>query len=403
MNRILPIVFALAFTLNGFSQTSYKKGYFIANNGIKTECLIKKANYADISKNISYKLSEDAKIETASLNSIKEINIYDTNKFIKRKVDIGRATPQNKDDIDFTYNAEELFFSVLVEGEASLFSQYDNGSEIFFFSVNGIELKQLVYKTWMSDNKIERKTNRFRKQLFDNLMCETISFDTANKLKYQKKDLIDFFIKFNDCKNSDATVYNKKERIFNVNLRPRVNFTSLILDETGDRLNPRSFDFGSQTTFGFGVEFEAILPFSNNKWAIALEPTYDGDLSDEFIIENDVNVDERVIVNYTSVNVPITLRHYSYINTNSKLFINASVVFDFPVNSSTIDFKIDDRISQSADPVESANFAFGVGYKFKNKYGVEVRYYTDRDIINDSGSFSTSFNQFSLIFGYTIF
>ena len=54
-------------------------------------------------------------------------------------------------------------------------------------------------------------------------------------------------------------------------------------------------------------------------------------------------------------------------------------------------------------PVESANFAFGVGYKFKNKYGVEVRYYTDRNIINDSGSFSTSFNQFSLIFGYTIF
>ena len=309
MNRILPIVFALLFTLSGFSQISYKKGYFIANNGVKTECFIKDANYSDISKSISYKLSEDAKIETASLNSIKEILIDNTNKFIKRKVDVGRATPQNKNDIDYTYSNEELFLSVLVEGEASLFSHYDSGTEIFFFSANDSEIKQLVYKTWLSDNNIERKTTTYRKQLFDNLMCETITFNIANSLKYDQKDLIEFFAKFlNNCKNSDATVYKKNGTIFKVNLRPRINFTSMIVDESGIRTSSRSFDFGSQTVFGFGVELEAFLPFLNNKWSIAVEPTYDGDFSDEFIIENGTNSENRVILRYTSVNFPVSLK-----------------------------------------------------------------------------------------------
>ncbi|CAH8282441.1 hypothetical protein EV196_105212 [Mariniflexile fucanivorans] len=403
MKKILPLFFALLFTLSCFSQISFIEGYFIDNADNKTDCFIKNDDYSDITKNLSYKLSEASKTQTTKLNTIKEIVIFNTNKFIKRKVDIGKPNELNSNDADYTFNNEELFLKVLVEGEASLYSYYEKGTETFFFSLNNLEIKQLVYKTWLSENNVKRENFGYKKQLFENLICKIINFDTVNNLKYERKDLIDFFVKFNDCKNSNTTIYNSKTKIFNVSLRPRLDFASMVLDERGGRINPRSHDFGNKTLFGFGVEFEVIFPFLNNKWSASVEPTYVGEFSSKIIFDNGVNIGESVALNYKSFNIPLTLRHYSYINSNSKIFVNASVVFDFPIKSNSIVYMINDNIIERLNPEGSVNFAFGGGYKFRNKYSIEARYYTNRNIINQSIDYSTTYTMFSMILGYTLF
>lgn len=49
------------------------------------------------------------------------------------------------------------------------------------------------------------------------------------------------------------------------------------------------------------------------------------------------------------------------------------------------------------------NAAFGFGYNYNNKYGLEIRYYTKREITNDYVAWDNNYKNVSLIFGYNIF
>lgn len=49
------------------------------------------------------------------------------------------------------------------------------------------------------------------------------------------------------------------------------------------------------------------------------------------------------------------------------------------------------------------NLAFGVGCKYLDKYSVEARYSTGREILGDYLYWRSSFKAFSVVFGYSIF
>jgi len=56
------------------------------------------------------------------------------------------------------------------------------------------------------------------------------------------------------------------------------------------------------------------------------------------------------------------------------------------------------------DQIEtSVNFAFGAGYKLHDKYSVEIRYQTGRDILTHYMGWGSDYHSLSFILGYTIF
>ena len=68
----------------------------------------------------------------------------------------------------------------------------------------------------------------------------------------------------------------------------------------------------------FGVETEFILAFNKNKWGVTIEPTY------QYYKSEKKPSDVEAKLNYTSVEIPIGIRHYFYLSEKSKIFINAS-------------------------------------------------------------------------------
>jgi hypothetical protein len=58
-----------------------------------------------------------------------------------------------------------------------------------------------------------------------------------------------------------------------------------------------------------------------------MEPTYH-----YFKSETEIPID-KVKVNYTSIEIPIGVRHYFFLNENSKVFINGSFIVDISFNS----------------------------------------------------------------------
>jgi hypothetical protein len=164
-------------------------------------------------------------------------------------------------------------------------------------------------------------------------------------------------------------------------------------------------DFERSIEFGFGLEAEFILPFHKNKWGIVFEPTYQNYRS----INKRKNVDNIsgglliAKVKYSSVEIPISLRHYFFLNKKSKIFINASFILDVSSNSSIEFTRADDSSLERLDIVSRNNFGLGIGYKQNKRYSLEIRYKTAREILSNYSFWSSDYNTFSIIFGYTIF
>lgn len=350
MRKQLLILLIFISTINIYGQTSFEKGYFINNTGKKTECLIKNIDWKDNPIDFKYKLLENGKIENATIESVQEFGIYNKSKYNRFKVNIDLSS-KNITDLTTVKKAvfveKTLFLKVLVEGKANLYFHDNNNLITFLFKTETSDIEQLVYKRYKTDDNRVGYTKEYQQQLWLNLKCSSIPINLIKNTTYHKNELINLFVKYNECENSEFTNYEKKD-LFNFTIRPGIRSSSLSMTNNSSEL--RSLDFGNTLSFQAGFELEFIMPFNNNKWALILEPTIQSFKPE--ITSNigtiDFVVEEKVIADYKSIEIPIGFRHYFYLNKDSNFFINASYVLDFNT-SSKIDFQTqnDEEIRQS--------------------------------------------------------
>ncbi|AYN02801.1 PorT family protein [Flavobacterium sp. 140616W15] len=407
MKKHLLLLLIMFLGFNAYSQIIFEKGYYVDNSGQKIDCLIKNVDWRSNPTTFEYKLSEDGELEIASINSIKEFSIYNNIKYIRRTVKIDKSSTKLDDlntDKNPVFVEEQLFLNVLVEGKANLYL-YDNGNALkFFYSVDNANLEQLVYKKYLSSIDKIAQNNHFRQQLWNDLQCSSIEITDVRNLQYREKDLVKFFTEYNKCNNSSYINYEKKTKqdLFNLSIRPRLNNTSA--SSQNYISNPKKIDFGNKLGFGIGLEAEFILPYNRNKWAIAIEPTYQS-----FSSENSIDVTQIYggklygKIEYSSIEVPLSLRHYLFLNDKSKLFANLSYVFNITLNKSFEYTRADGARFGSAEDRSRGNFGIGAGYKFMDKYSLEVRLQTNRQLLSKYSFWQADYNSFSVIIGYTIF
>ena len=394
MNKIyiLFLAIGISYSMKCNSQISYVEGYYINNSNQKIEGLIKNVDWENNPIEFEYKTTEQAEKKTLTIESVKEFGINNVSKYIRLDVNIDRFS-NNLDllssDKNPIFKKEVLFLKVLIEGDASFLSYKDKSLTRYFYQTSNQDIVQLIYKEYKTpENKIGTN-NEFRRQLFNNLKCSDISMDDVKNIDYEKKALLKFFTKYNNCNNSEFVNFEEKVKsdLFNLNIRPGLNSSSLFINNSA--INSRSTDYGNELAFRIGLEFEFIMGFNKNKWAVIIEPTYQYFKAEDKAITNLSNTN----VDYKSLELPIGVRHYLFLNNNSKIFINGSFIYDFVLNSKV----------RNLDASSSLNLAMGVGYNYNQKYSVEFRYHTNRDILTDYNAWNSDFKTISIIFGYTIF
>lgn len=306
-------------------------------------------------------------------------------------VNIDRSSNRNdllSNDKNPIFNTEKLFLKVLIEGESSLFIYKDKSLTRYFYQTSHLEVDQLIFKEYKTiENKI-RTNNQFRRQLYNKLKCSDISMNDLRHIDYNKKSLLKVFTKYNSCKNSEFVNFEEKVKsdLFNLNIRPGLNSSSLFINNA---INSQSTDYGNELAFRIGLEFEFILGFNKNKWTVIIEPTYQSFKAEDKTSTNLSNTN----VDYKSLELPIGLRHYLFLNNNSKIFINGSFIYDIVLNSKV----------RNLEASSSVNLAIGLGYNYNQKYSLECRYHTNRDSLTEYVAWNSNFKTISIIFGYTIF
>jgi hypothetical protein len=91
------------------------------------------------------------------------------------------------------------------------------------------------------------------------------------------------------------------------------------------------------------------------------------------------------------------------LNSGSKLFANISYVMDFANNSSIEFLRKDGSMLNELQIKSGRNLALGVGYKYKDRYGLEIRYASNRELLNDYLYWDSNYRTVSVILGYSLF
>lgn len=413
MKKHLLFLLTTILSFNCYSQITFEKGYFINNNGEKTDCLIKNIDWVNNPTEFEFKLSEIDEAKKSTISTIKEFGIVNVLKFIRAKVKIDRSSLDiNKlsNDRNPVFNEEQLFLKVLVEGKVTLYQYTDKSLKRYFYRVDNESIEQLVYKNYMTvDNRVG-ENKYYQQQLWKNLECDNLSKDKIKNISYTKNDLIKFFKDYSECQESPLVYIepNQKKDLFNLTIRPRINYSSL--EVQNDVIFPgHTIEFENKIGVGLGVEAEFILPFNKNKWAIVIEPTYQS-FNSEGEIDNVSSIFGGTLsakIEYSSIEVPLGCRHYFYLNNSSKIFINASIVFDINLKTSFTGTLSNgsDAFAPQENATSTANLAFGIGYKFYDKFSLEMRYQTGRQIIgaNEMSNWGSDYRTSSIIFGYSLF
>ncbi len=387
------------------AQIRFEKGYFINNSGKRTDVLIKNLDWKNNPTVFEYKTESSSDVKTENISNIQEFGIGEQSKYVRKTVLIDHSAEQmntmsEKRNPEFI--KETLFLKYLIDGKADLFYYENNDVQRFFFSTNDNEIKQLVYKPYyLTDTQIAYN-EEYKKQLSDNLNC-TSSPQDFKRVKYELKDLIQAFTEFNRCSdNTGSITYEKaleKKDLFNLNIRPGINFSTFETDNSS-YLSSENTQFVRTASFRIGVEAEFIMPFNKNKWALFAEPTYQYYKSETESVAYAGQYFETKstrAADYKSIELPFGVRHYFFLSEKSKLFINAAYVFDFEMNSK-IRYDFQELEIQSGN-----NLVFGAGYKYNDQFLVEFRASTNRNLLINYPNWSSKYQTFSLILGYTLF
>ena len=339
---------------------------------------------------------------------MQEFKAYNGDKYVRANVQIDRAS-QRLSDLTYKpepdYKRETVFLKELVAGKARLFKYSDGGINRYFYQMNDGEITVLIYKPYLVSNDQVAYNMDFQKQLRESFTCKTDSQTGFTNIRHEEKALINLFVSQNRCLDPNfAEAEKTKTKQFNVNIRPRVNFSSFTAQNAGFNLET---DFGSQTTFGLGLELEYILPFGKSRWAIVAEPNYRYFKSSltQYFRTSDINsAPIDAAIDYKAIELPFGIRYYMHLSPKSRIFVNALYVFDIPVGADASITRGNSVFLQTdfESGVEAAA-GFGLGYSFNNKFGAEFRVFTDRSFFPENRGYTSNFKNTSFILSYNLF
>lgn len=393
------ILFGIIFLIYGgdcLGQVKFMEGYFINNSDERETYLIKNVDWKNNPTEFEYKASIDSEVESKSIETVKEFGLKNLSKYRRFIVDIDRSFDIMR-KMSFKrspeFERDTLFLKVLVEGDASLYVYQETNIRRYFFQTGTSEAHQLIYKKYRTSGGGVGINDDYIQQMLYNLHCDGQLNADILSASYTKKDLVDLFIKYNNCTESNYVNYSDKgsKSKFHFKFKPGINRSSLNVRDS--RTNTRTTDFGSELNFRIGAEFEFILPYNRNKWGIILDPAYQQ-------FRKTVEIPSRnqiSSVKYSSIEFPLGVRHYFFLDDRSKLFVNGFVVYD-----RAIEKKLTFTRGNNFEIRPNLNYMLGFGFNQNNILSLELRVSTGRHIVG-APLFYTNYKTASLLLGIDLF
>jgi hypothetical protein len=87
-----------------------------------------------------------------------------------------------------------------------------------------------------------------------------------------------------------------------------------------------------------------------------------------------------------------------FLTKKSALSLSLSLLKDWDLDS-----EIKYELYTPYDITTRVNFGLGIGYVYNNKYSLEVKYHTNREVLSDYIFKNTDYKKLSFVIGYRLF
>ncbi len=392
---LLSFLLSLLFFVPAYSQIRFEKGYFIDNEGKRTECYIRDTDWANNPTSFKYKLVSKEEFGEASVEDVREFGTENGPAYFRERVNVdespvvlhllsSRRAPEFVEKV--------IFLKRMVNGSATLYVYRSSGITQFYYQLNGGRVTPLVYKRYLNDDGKVESNFGFRQELLNALQCGDVPASRVARLNYKESDLESYFNQYNACVNPGVETRSDKvagREVFNLRVTPGAELVMM----TGERYT--RFGDGAKkhknVSGRVGLEAEYILPFNKNKWGLLAEPSLQYYKIPLTVLGLKMNA------NYWSVEVPLGVRHYFFLPNNTRLFVNGQAIFHLAGWQSAAS-----RREREMEMRSRGGLALGAGIS-KGRWGGEIRCSLPRDGFASYLNINVKHTKLSLILGYKLF
>lgn len=415
--KLKIFILILFIGLNTIAQSTFKKGYFINNEEVKTEGFFMSYG-ADLPDILSFKLEptslEVIQIKKKNIVALKINNL----EFIKKKVSVelldeGMYAKKENNTNVFNLSSETLLLKVLLKFEDfTLYSYRYKNNEYFFIESQG-ELEFLKYKkVKMNSRKVDIRN--YITQILERFnIIDLQNQKTLEKLKYKEVDLVSFFTEYANQKKYTFIKYDRYlnrdfKDAFNITPKLGYSFNSQSVKTINDKIRT-SFN---ENHIDFGLDIEFFFNTLLKKSSIIFSYTHYNEINNEgnfsFVALNDSEFFNSLKMN----TINLKYRRYFRILKNQYLYVDGG----FLLHSSngkveSIYTPTNAHISDLEYNSDKNNLAFslGLGYNYNNM-SLELSYIPKMtgsfdsftsNATTDSWQFDRSLLNLSI--GYSIF
>jgi hypothetical protein len=407
--RLLPLLLLCFYSAT--AQTTYQPGYFTDNTGTKTECLIRNPNWLLNPESFDYRLTENGVSQSGSIKDAQEFGVGDYT-YRRYTVLIDRST----NDVDRAsvikdpeYTTETLYLRQIATGEAVLYSYASTNFARFFAAKSGDEPQQLVYKPYKSDGGIAYNRN-YRGQLYRIMKDKYPDNNTYKKIDYTAKDLVTVFNKYNGVTQTEPQAI-KQDNGGKLHLRVYAG-GHLATGSHNVTMTDETFTISTAIAPVAGMDFECVLPFNNNKWAVFVSPYFEAYKHTEVKPRQDGNTapiyqyTSYVSLDYKSINLPLGVRYSMFFSGHSKFTLSAAFNYSLAAGISKARYERRNAIASNNFNYEnpltnSVTLILAGGYQYKD-FGIETRYLPERRITTNYSAIVTKYGGFSVVLNYKV-
>jgi len=401
VRTVLIVMFAFQ-SAGLIAQMHFEKGYFESNDGSITKCLIKNEDWYKTPDQFKYKLLTDENIQLKKIEEIKEFGIDNQTKYLRADVNVD-ISPSSLNELTDSRNPvwkkKLVFLKVLVEGKACLYKYSEPGLERFFYKVDTLAIEQLINKEFINRQRNTTAINdTFKIQLMQNLICESSDERRVEYPDYYEKDLVKYFITFNQCSDPGFKVIKPfiQRDILNISLFGGINSTSVTIEnESATYYNA---DFKQELTYHAGAGIEYILPIFKNKWSVIMESVYN-----QFNTSLHTDAGSRTI-DYKALSFSMYAKYYLFLNDQCKISIKGGLhsIYAYNFNSHyTFQLSYGGKFDYTLKE-QKPDIGIGIGIEYRRLFA-EFEYLKNHDIMSNNVTFSSKLNRLSFSVGYKIF
>lgn len=341
--------------------------------------MIKYVEFRKTPQSFLFKENENSNVIELKFEDILSVEVFDKVKYVKKTFKLSKHS-KDFDFLDdkqsFDLQEETKFIEELVGGKFKLYYLSDTGVNHFFYSKDSLNtVLPLLYKMYNNFESKVVENDEYKRELYLNVFCENniLLKNEVNKLKYKETELIDYFIKTNECVSGIKV--KRKERdfsFFKLSVTSDVNFISF---------KEFNVDFSKSTLINFGGEFEYVLPYYNNLFSFEFLPSISF-YKDKVVYNNPIPIYQVDNVNYydpdngktlhfesTTFSIPVNLKIYP-INKKVKVYTSLTLFNIFSAGKGKVNF--DNEPSFDSRWIPPFYGFFEIGGEYKN-FGVSFK------------------------------